>query len=240
MRSIFLVPAGDAALFEEALASVAEAVAIDVASGGAPEGARMMEILRQRGRRVLARIDALTSGVADSDLDAVMAQAPYGIILPQACGGRDVQHLGAKLAVREAENALEDGATRILAAGADLPEAIFALGTMARATRRLIGLVGTPPRWPARSAWERTPGWRMRARNWCFRPRRRVPRRCWTRGARAGSAVAGQTRRLWRRHRQQRRGGAGLRTHLRLSLPQHGADFAACASSTAASAMAPP
>lgn len=64
MRSIFLVPAGDAALFEEALASVAEAVAIDVASGGAPEGARMMEILRQRGRRVLAQIHALTSGVA--------------------------------------------------------------------------------------------------------------------------------------------------------------------------------
>lgn len=141
MRSIFLVPAGDAALFEEALASGAEAVAIDVASGGAPEGSRMMEILHQRGRRVLARIHALTSGVADSDLDAVMAQAPYGIILPQACGGRDVQHLGAKLAVREAENALDDGATRILAAGADLPEAIFALGTMARATRRLIGLV---------------------------------------------------------------------------------------------------
>ncbi|MBB4197587.1 hypothetical protein CCR94_13355 [Rhodoblastus sphagnicola] len=141
MRSIFLVPAGDAALFAEALASAAEAVAIDASAGGAPEAAEMLGVLRERGRRALARIHALTSGLAESDLDTVMAQAPYGIILPQACGGRDVQHLGAKLAVREAENALEDGATRILASAADLPEAVFLLGGMARATRRLVGLV---------------------------------------------------------------------------------------------------
>ncbi len=101
----------------------------------------MLKILRERGRRSLARIHALTSGLADSDLDAVMASAPYGIILPQACGGRDVQHLGAKLAVREAENGLEDGSTRILASAADLPEAIFALGSLAGATRRLLGLL---------------------------------------------------------------------------------------------------
>ena len=141
MRSIFLVPAGNAGVFDEALSSAAEAVAIDVTAGGASEAAEMLQALRARGRRALARIHALTSGLADSDLDAVMAQAPYGILLPQACGGRDVQHLGAKLAVREAENALEDGATRIFASGADVPEAIFALATMARATRRLAGLV---------------------------------------------------------------------------------------------------
>jgi len=144
MRSIFLVPAGDGARFEAALASVAEAVAIDVSEGGASEAASMLKTLRDGGRRALARIHALTSGLADSDLDTVMAQAPYGIILPQACGGRDVQHLGAKLAVREAENGLEDGSTRILAAAADLPEAIFALGAMARPSRRLVGLIWDP------------------------------------------------------------------------------------------------
>jgi citrate lyase subunit beta/citryl-CoA lyase len=141
MRSIFLVPAGDAALFDEALASATEAIAIDITAGDVAEAAKRIELLRQGGKRALVRIHALTSGLADSDLDAVMVAAPYGIILPQACGGRDVQHLGAKLAVREAENALEDGSTRILASGADLPEAIFILGSMARATRRLVGLV---------------------------------------------------------------------------------------------------
>jgi len=140
MRSIFLVPAGAFALFDEALGSVAAAIAIDVTAGAASDAPAMLRLLRERGRRSLARIHALTSGLADSDLDAVMAQAPYGIILPQACGGRDVQHLGAKLAVREAENGLEDGATRVLASAADLPEAVFALGSMAGATRRLIGL----------------------------------------------------------------------------------------------------
>ncbi|MCW2284999.1 citrate lyase subunit beta/citryl-CoA lyase [Rhodoblastus acidophilus] len=141
MRSIFLVPAGNAALFDEALDSGVQAVAIDVTKGAASDAAPMLKFLRERGRRSLARIHALTSGFADSDLDAVMAHAPYGIILPQACGGRDVQHLGAKLAVREAENGLEDGSTRILAAAADLPEAIFALGSLAGATRRLLGLL---------------------------------------------------------------------------------------------------
>jgi citrate lyase subunit beta/citryl-CoA lyase len=141
MRSIFLVPAGNAAALEQALASDAEAVAIDLVASGASQPAEMLAILRGGAKKALARIHPLTSGLADADLDAVMPHAPYGIILPHARGGRDVQHLGAKLAVREAENALEDGVTKILASAADLPEAIFELGSMARATRRLIGLL---------------------------------------------------------------------------------------------------
>ena len=79
-------------------------------------------------------------GLADADLDAVMPGRPDGIILPDACGGRDIQHLGAKLAVREAENDLAEGALKILASAGDSPAALFELGSIARASRRLIGL----------------------------------------------------------------------------------------------------
>ena len=95
---------------------------------------------RRAGKPCLALIHPLASGEADFDLDAVMSAAPDGIILPDAVGGRDIQHLGAKLAVREAENGLPDGSARILALVGDSPAAIFELSSIARATRRLIGI----------------------------------------------------------------------------------------------------
>ncbi len=147
MRSILLVSAASRAAFDAALASEADALAVDLAYA-APrqaEGARkkataLIAKAREKGRVCLAQIHPLASDLADADLDAVMAARPDAIILPEACGGRDVQHLGAKLAVREAENSFEDGSTKILALGADSPAALFELGAFVRATRRLIGL----------------------------------------------------------------------------------------------------
>ena len=145
MRSILMLSAASRAAFEAGLASEAHALAIDLAGGAEAEIARKNAaewIAEARGlnRCCLAQIHALGSGLADADLDAVMAARPDGIILPDACGGRDVQHLGAKLAVREAENGLPDGFGKILVLAADSPAALFELGSFARATRRLIGL----------------------------------------------------------------------------------------------------
>lgn len=147
MRSILVVPAASRASFDAALASEADCLAVDL-SGATEAGAddarknaaTWIAEARGRDRSCMARIHPLDSGLADGDLDAVMKARPDGIILPDACGGRDVQHLGAKLAVREAENGLPDGYAHILALAADSPAAIFELGTFARATRRLIGL----------------------------------------------------------------------------------------------------
>ncbi len=144
MRSILVVPASRSSA-PAALASEADAIAIDLAAVGDEEEARraaieMLGLLRAAGKTALVLIHPLASGRADADLDAVMAATPDGIVLPDAIGGRDVQHLGAKLAVREAENDLPDGSTGILALAADSPAAIFELGALARATRRLIGI----------------------------------------------------------------------------------------------------
>jgi citrate lyase subunit beta / citryl-CoA lyase len=77
-------------------------------------------------------------GSLDDDLDAAMAAAPDGIVLPVR-NGADVQHLGVKLAVREAELGLADGATRIVALVA-APGAVFQLGSFAGASPRLAAL----------------------------------------------------------------------------------------------------
>ncbi len=145
MRSILVISAASRAAFEAGLASEADALALDLACDAEIDAARKNAaawIAEARGlnRRCLAKIHPLASGLADGDLDAVVAAAPDGIILPDACGARDVQHLGAKLAVREAENGLPDGSLKVLALAADSPAAIFELGSLSRAARRLIGL----------------------------------------------------------------------------------------------------
>ena len=69
-----------------------------------------------------------------------MPAGPDGIMLPKTVGGRDVSHLGAKLAVREAEYGLADGATRIIAIATETARGVFALGTLAGASQRLAGV----------------------------------------------------------------------------------------------------
>lgn len=144
MRSILIVPAASRAAFDAALASEADALAIDLSEWGTEDalraGVEMIAAAKAAGKRRLALIHPLASGLADADLDAVMAAPPEGIILPDAIGGRDIQHLGVKLAVREAENNLPDGVAKILALAADSPAAVFELGSVARAARRLIGI----------------------------------------------------------------------------------------------------
>jgi citrate lyase subunit beta/citryl-CoA lyase len=147
MRSIFVVSAVSRPAFNAALASEADGLALDLSSTAESEieaarknVAAWIAEAREKNKVCLAQIHALASNFADGDLDAVMGARPDGIVLPDACGGRDVQHLGAKLAVREAENGLPDGFGKILVLAADSPAAIFELGSFARATRRLIGI----------------------------------------------------------------------------------------------------
>ncbi len=78
-------------------------------------------------------------GPIEAELDALMPAAPDGIIVP-AQNGADVQHLGVKLAVREAELGIADGATRIIALAGGTPGAIFHLASFAGASARLIAL----------------------------------------------------------------------------------------------------
>ena len=90
--------------------------------------------------RVLA-LGPLSDGLVDRDLDAVLPARPDAVLLRGAVGARDLQHLGAKLAVREAELRLPAGHIGILAAAADTPAGVLALAGLAGASPRLRALV---------------------------------------------------------------------------------------------------
>jgi citrate lyase subunit beta/citryl-CoA lyase len=150
MRSLLFVPGDSPKKLEKGLASGADVLLIDledsVALSAKEEARRVTSAFLAAKRdaagrpRLFVRVNGLTTGLIDDDLDGVMASAPDGIVLPKAVGGADVSHLGAKLAVREAEFGLDDGATRILAIATENAAGIFALGTFAGASHRLMGL----------------------------------------------------------------------------------------------------
>lgn len=150
MRSMLFVPADAPRKLDKAFASGADCLILDLEdSVAAANKARA----RDEARNFLAsahssqirpllyvRINALDTEHADADLDEVMKQRPDGIMLPKSASGAQVQHLGAKLAVREAENSLTDGSTAIVAIATETAASIFGMGSYAGASRRLAGL----------------------------------------------------------------------------------------------------
>jgi citrate lyase subunit beta/citryl-CoA lyase len=150
MRSLLFVPGDSARKLEKALGSGADALIIDLEDSVAlGEKAKAREVTAaflaaaagEASRpRLLVRVNGLTTGLTDADLDGVMAGGPDGVVLPKTVGGPDVTHLGVKLAVREAENGLEDGRTAILAIATENARGVFALGTLAGVSHRLSGI----------------------------------------------------------------------------------------------------
>ena len=150
MRSLLFVPGDSARKLGKAMQSGADALILDLEDSVAPSGkaaarkvtAEFMAVTASEPKRprLIVRVNALTTGMTDGDLDGVMAGAPDAILLPKTVGGADVAHLGAKLAVREAEFGLADGATGIIALATETAQGVFALGTLAGASRRLSGV----------------------------------------------------------------------------------------------------
>lgn len=150
MRSLLFVPGDSARKLDKGLGSGADALILDLEDSVAPAGKEaarkttvaFIEAARQEASRprLFVRVNGLTTGLTDGDLDAVMAAGPDGIMLPKAVGGPDVSHLGAKIAVREAECGLDDGVTTIFAIATENARGVFGLGTLAGASHRLAGV----------------------------------------------------------------------------------------------------
>ena len=150
MRSLLFVPADSPRKFEKALTSGADAVILDLEDSVAPTAkanARAM-IAEYAGRlraiehapHLIIRINALDSAECDADIDAVCVHAPFAIMLPKAAGGADVQHLGAKLAVREAETGISDGSISIVPIATEHAQGVLNLASYRGASRRLFAL----------------------------------------------------------------------------------------------------
>lgn len=150
MRSLLFVPGDSPKKQQKGLESDADALILDledsVALDGKPQAREItrafLEATRPLAKRplLIVRINGLTTGMSDADLDAVMPGAPDAIMLPKSEGGVDVGHLAAKIAVREAEADLPDGKTRILPIATENGKGIFGLGSYARSSHRLMAL----------------------------------------------------------------------------------------------------
>ena len=149
MRSLLLVPGDETATFATARTS-ADALIFDLTAASAQA---RMDHARQNLRdfifsarhikerpRLFVRINGLETGMAGLDLEAILPAGPDAIMLPQARSGADVQHLGAKLAVCEAENGLPDGHCAILAIVTETAASLFGLASYAGASQRLLGM----------------------------------------------------------------------------------------------------
>lgn len=148
LRSIVLVPARAEAL-AHAMASGASAVAADLTAGEDPLEHRRAAVAAwlsrpgaQAPRPALhVQVHGLRDVECEGDLDALFPHPPDGIMLPQCGSGEDLQRLGVKLGVREAEHGRPEGAVGIAAMAAGTAADVLALPTLADATPRLRGLL---------------------------------------------------------------------------------------------------
>ncbi len=146
MRSLLIAPADDAAALAAALLSAADAVVIDLDVAPGRRAAARTNAARALAdgdgagaKPLIVRVSPLESGETDADLDAIMAIAPFAILLPRSQGAPSVQQLSAKLAVREALNGIEAGATRIIASIATA-EGLIAAQRLGGSSARLVAL----------------------------------------------------------------------------------------------------
>jgi len=150
MRSLLFVPGDDNKKLAKALSAGADALIVDledsVNASGKTRARQIAAAFLREARvgalspRLLVRVNPLASGLTDADLDAIMPEAPAAIVLPKSLDGACVQQLGAKLAVREAEFGLADGATGIIAIATESARAVFGLGRYIGCSGRLEGL----------------------------------------------------------------------------------------------------
>lgn len=148
MRSLLFVPAHDARKCDKGLVSGADALILDLEDAvPAPEKARARVscgdfVAQHHARmRLFVRINALSTGLAEADLDAVVPARPYGVMLPKCESAQDLARLSTLLAEREARAGLDVGMIRILPIVTETAASLFHLGSYAQYPEpRLCGL----------------------------------------------------------------------------------------------------
>lgn len=105
-RSLMFVPGDSPRKLARAGQSGADALILDLEDAVAPEAkaparGHVAEYLsRARGQPTLVRVNALDSGLAAADLDAVVPCAPDGYVLPKCEGPDDLDRLAEMIAAR--------------------------------------------------------------------------------------------------------------------------------------------
>lgn len=146
MRSWLFAPGDSLKKMTKASDSAADIALLDLEDAVMPDSkAQAREMVRDfvserdDKQRIWVRINPLSSGEAEHDLDAIMEAAPGGILLPKAEGGHDVEALDTLLNERESGFGIARGSTRVAALVTETAAAMFTTGTYA-GTPRLVAM----------------------------------------------------------------------------------------------------
>lgn len=141
LRSLLFVPGDRPERMDKALGVGADALILDledsvVASRKVEARSRVAEFMRRSDVAVprFVRINPLSSGLAQADLEAVMPARPKVLVLPKSTGAGSIRELDRHLASFGQDLPL------ILPIATETPEALFGLGEYAAVAPRLAGL----------------------------------------------------------------------------------------------------
>ncbi|MEV0110060.1 CoA ester lyase [Nocardia sp. NPDC050799] len=150
LRSLLFVPGDSEKKLGKVAASPADAVILDLEDAvGEARKPVARELVAEfvaahraaSGPQLWVRINPLGTEHALTDLAAVVASGPAGIVLPKIDGPADVLRVHHYLEVLEAAHGLEPGGVRLLPVATETPLAPFRLGDFAGADiARLYGL----------------------------------------------------------------------------------------------------
>ena len=142
MRSWLFAPGDSERKMTKASDSAADIVLLDLEDSVTPENkpaARkaVAQFINSRDdkHRIWVRVNPLSSGEIEADLDAIMAAAPGGLFLPKAEGKSDVEALDNMLTIREADHGLQNRSTHVAALVTETPKAMFHCGDYEGAPR---------------------------------------------------------------------------------------------------------
>ena len=150
MRSLLFVPGDSPSKLDKGMGSGADALLIDLedsvsharkAEARAATAAFLKQARTATARpRLYVRVNGFATGLIGADLDAVVAAAPDGIMLPKAEGGAAVARCDAELKAREAGHGVPEGSLDIIAIATETAAALFLAGTYGGSSTRLKGL----------------------------------------------------------------------------------------------------
>ena len=137
VRSLLFVPGDRSDRFPKAMNSAADALILDledsVSLAKKPEARKYVSSFLQetRAKPVFVRINPLSSGLALSDLEAVLSQHPDGIVLPKSESAADIDVLLSLMG---------SNPVPILPIATETPKSMFGLGTYVEKRQFLFGL----------------------------------------------------------------------------------------------------
>ena len=146
LRSLLFVPADSEKKLAKAKSSPADALILDLEDSVTPQNrikARGLarEFLRERNRQsIWVRINPVGSPEVVTDMEAVIASAPAGLIVPKPDGPQDLLTLDAHLVTLETQAGLPLRSIQLLPVATETPTAVLSLRDYRSPPPRLAAL----------------------------------------------------------------------------------------------------